>query len=128
MQSDELTVGGDGAERAEEMLLAALDRAIERARGWDYDLPSEAALKRARAMIARASEQLSNVDDLEICVAIDGGIEFSLSNDCTYTTVEISPLSARIDLVARDLAKGLISASQSDASEAEAVRQLERAA
>lgn len=105
-----------------------LEDAIERARGWDFDLPSQAARERASTLLHCLARNAVDPAGIGISVAVDGAIAIASSNGRHTVTVEIEPVSARLHLVVTDEVKKAIVADVAEPTEAEILRKLGRAA
>ncbi|MGE0602128.1 MAG: hypothetical protein AB7J35_16910 [Dehalococcoidia bacterium] len=122
MQTDELSIGGDGHES---WLCAELERASQRAKEWDYDPPSDAAVQRARTLFA-ALDEVEFQHALEISIGVDGSIDIFASRRDVRVSVEILP-SGSIQFV-RSHSGGSVEPVRSAVSDAEVVHELSRAA
>ena len=107
-------------------MLAQLDRAATGSARQGLGVPGADALMRADGLIT----QLVMVGDFsifEVYVADDGSIEITASTPERFVTIDIAPASARASVVVQDSTGATLWAA-SNATDAELVRQVERAA
>lgn len=123
MQANETASSGGGAER----LSSDLERAIARARTWDYEVPCAHTLKRAQALFAELAGVLPSLDNLEVSVGADGSIDLFAGNDAFAVSLEVTP-SATLNGVTRDVAQSAVVWEATEPPIARILRELERAA
>ena len=103
-----------------------LEEACERARRWDFDMPSDAAYSRANGLLVELDLLSPQLDDLEACLAEDGTIEITVVTPAEVITVDVSLSGNRLEMVAEDRASGAMLASLPHATEADVVHRVAR--
>lgn len=107
-------------------LLGQLDRGIAISAEHHLDVPSAAATARAQGLLSKLVIAVLDASVFEVFVADDGTIEITASPPDMLITIDVSPGTGRIAMVAQELA-GVVVWSSEDATDTDVVRQVERA-
>lgn len=105
-----------------------LHRAIDRAKGWDFDLPGTAARERALEVFDRLAKSGLDLTHIRVNVAVDGAIALARSNEHLTATVEIEPLTAQLSMVVTDERERIVVGTWTEPELSDILGQLERAA
>lgn len=109
-------------------LLVKLDEAIERARSWSFDLPSEPAVDSARALFFALRDSQIDLSALDVSIAADGAIAIAASNGKRSAVVELDPETGDNELVVSNESQKRVVKTSKRVSNLEIVREFERAA
>ena len=105
-----------------------LEAALADAQRWEFDLPADAGLKRARELFAGLAFEIHDVSSFEVDVAVDGAIGITTGSPNVSISVTVAPNGSRTDAGAVDHRKRKVIWTSENPSIEEIVREIGRAA